>query len=105
MKKSGDRTHPYSDWNTVIWRPATGGCQHHSPATLRKYFQEEPGNMLSWGQQSMCRRLWHTRKISKKFAGGRNSVCSATAGTKTALGIIQLWFNYFAAFFSRHLAM
>jgi len=26
-------------------------------------------------------------------------VCSATAVTKTALGIIQLWFNYFAASF------
>jgi len=26
-------------------------------------------------------------------------VCSATAITKTALGIIQLWFNYFAASF------
>jgi len=26
-------------------------------------------------------------------------VCSATAGTKTALGIIQLWFNYLAASF------
>ena len=24
-------------------------------------------------------------------------VCSATAATKTELGIIQLWFNYFAA--------
>jgi len=31
-------------------------------------------------------------------------VCNATAGRKTALGIIQLWFNYFAASFSRHLA-
>jgi len=25
--------------------------------------------------------------------------CNATAGTKTALGIIQVWFNYFAASF------
>ena len=26
-------------------------------------------------------------------------VCSATAVTKTALGIIQLWFKYFAVYF------
>ena len=30
-------------------------------------------------------------------------VCSATAGTKTALGIIQLWFQYFAASFFKAL--
>jgi len=33
-----------------------------------------------------------------------NLVCGAAAGTKTALGIIQLWFKYFAASFSIHLA-
>jgi len=34
-----------------------------------------------------------------------NLVCSATAGTKPALGIIQLWFNYFAAFFFKALGI
>jgi len=29
----------------------------------------------------------------------------ATTGTKTAFGIIQLWFNYFAAFFGGNLAI
>jgi len=32
-------------------------------------------------------------------------VCSATATTKTELGIIQLWFNYFAASFYRELGI
>jgi len=41
--------------------------------------------------------------ISQKFAGVWNVVCSATAGTKTALGIIQLWFKYFAASFFKTL--
>jgi len=38
-----------------------------------------------------------------KFLVSENLVCSATAGTKTALGILQIWFNYFATYFSRHL--
>ena len=37
--------------------------------------------------------------MSQNFAGEWNGVCIATAGTKTALGIIQVWFNYFAASF------
>jgi len=34
-----------------------------------------------------------------------NLVCSATAGTKTALDIIQVWFNYFAASFFKALGI
>ena len=90
-------------WSGIQWRPATGGCQHRTPATLHKPFHEEPGRMLSRGRQSMCRPLWHTSKISQKFAGELNLVCSTTARTKTALGIIQVWFNYFTApFFKAH---
>jgi len=59
--------------------------------------------MLSRGRQNMCKRLWHTPKISQTFAGEWNLVCSAMAGTKTALGIIRLWFNYFAASFFKAL--
>jgi len=47
----------------------------------------------------MCRRLLHTPKISQKLLESENLVCSAMAGTQTALGIIQLWFNYFEASF------
>jgi len=39
--------------------------------------------------------LLHAPSISEKFAEERNLFCSATAATKTALGIIHLWFNYF----------
>jgi len=42
--------------------------------------------------------------ILKILLESKNLVCNATEGTKTALGIIQVWFNYFAASFSRHLA-
>jgi len=46
----------------------------------------------------------HTPKISQKFAGEWNYLlCIATAGTKTALGIFQVWFNYFAASFFKAL--
>jgi len=34
-----------------------------------------------------------------------NLVCSATVATKTALGIIQLWFNYFATSFYKPLGI
>ena len=38
-------------------------------------------------------------RILKNLLENENLLCSATAGTKSALGIIQLWFNYFAASF------
>jgi len=43
-------------------------------------------------------------RFLKNFLGSENLVCNATAGTKTTLGIIQVWFNYFTASLSRHLA-
>ena len=46
----------------------------------------------------MCRRLWHNPMISQKGTETENLACSATAGMKIALGIIQLRFNYFPAF-------
>ena len=54
---------------TPMGRPVTGGRQHSTPATLPKAFQEEPDRMLSRGQQKICRRFWHTPKISQKFSG------------------------------------
>jgi len=93
--------------NTVTWRPVTGGHQHSTPATFPKAFHKEPGLALSSGRQSMRRRLWHTLKISKKFSGewmfSVLLVCNDTTGTQTALGIIQLWFTYFAASFFKAL--
>ena len=53
--------------------------------------------MLSRARQNMCRRLWQCPRMSKIFLESETLVCSVTTGTKTTLGIIQLWFNYFAA--------
>ena len=89
MKRSGDNTHrclsptptvngrdltsptqtqtseqEYSDLTTSNRRPPT-----LTPATLPKAFHEEPGRMLSRGQQSICGPLWHTASISQKFSG------------------------------------
>ena len=87
MKITGDSTHPYlspaaATMNgrdfTLLTRTQTSdheysyltaGRQRHTPATLHKPFQEEPGRMLSRVRKSMCRRIWHTPKISQKFAG------------------------------------
>ena len=86
-------------------RPVTGDRHHHTPAPLPKAFHEEPGRMVSRGRQNLCRRLWHTPKISRKLLESENLVCSAAAGTKIALGVIQFRFICFAASFSRHLAL
>jgi len=43
-------------------------------------------------------------RFLKYLLESENVIYNATTGTKTALGIIQVWFNYFAASFSRHLA-
>ena len=46
------------------------GCdQHRTHATLAKAFPEELSRILSRGRPNMCRRLWHTPKICRKFAG------------------------------------
>jgi len=42
-------------------------------------------------------------RFLKNLLQNENLVCYAAAGTKSALSIIQVWFNYFAASFSRHL--
>ena len=118
MKRNGDST-PLSESNTngerswlnfpdmdtnlwaeIQWlenqsqRPSTP-----TPATLPKAFHKEPGYMPSRGRQSLLRGLWDTPKVFQNFSGGWNVVCNATAVTKTALGIIQLWLKYFAASF------
>jgi len=87
MKITGDSTHTYlspaaATMNgrdlTLLTRTQTSnqeysdltpGRQHRTTARLHKPFQEEPGHMLSRVRQSMCRNLWHTPKISQKFAG------------------------------------
>jgi len=43
-------------------------------------------------------------RFLKNLLESETLLCSATSGTKTSLGIIQLSFNYFVAFFSRYFA-
>jgi len=42
-------------------------------------------------------------RFLKNWLESGNLVCNSTAGTKTALGIIQLWFNYLAESFLKAL--
>jgi len=111
MKRSGDSTHP-------SWSPAqiVNSCdltpptrtqtseQEYSDLTASnrrlsrpysrnppKAFHEEPGRVLPRGRKNMCRRLWHTPKISRNLLESENLVCSATARTKIGLcSTIQL---------------
>ena len=119
MKTSGDSAHPcrsptatvngrgltlltrtqtsdkeYSDLTANNRRPPTP----YSRNTPQEIFSRGNQSYAFSGRQNMCRRLWRTPKISEKFAGEWNLVCSATAGTKTALDIIQPWFHYFICF-------
>jgi len=78
--------------NRIQWRPVTRSCQRCTSVGLPKAFQEQPGHTLSRGRQNMCTRLWHT----PRFLENCWRVCSATGVTKTALGISQFWFKFFA---------
>ena len=89
MKRSGDNTHRCrSPTPTVNGRDLTSPTQTRTSeqeysdlaasnsrpptptaATLPKAFHEEPGRMLSRGQQSICGPLWHIPNLSQKFAG------------------------------------
>ena len=79
-------------------------CKRNFRPEMRKMFIEgyKTIDALIWDNGSNkfgnhC--LKHTAIISQNFVGEWNMVCSATAWTKTALDIIQLWFNYFPASF------
>ena len=43
------------------------------------------------------------RRFLENFLENQDLVCSAAGGKKTALGILELWFNYFAEFFFKAL--
>ena len=54
----------------MIWRRVTCSRQSRTSSAL-KAFQGGPCRMLFQGRQYMCKRLWHTPKTSRKFAGER----------------------------------
>ena len=118
MKRSGDSTHScrsprptakgcdltpsthtqFLRKNTIIRRARTGPY-------FRKAFPEGPGRMIFRCRENMGRHLLHTPNISRKLLESENVVCNSTAATKNALGIFQLWFNYFAASFFKELGV
>jgi len=51
----------------------------------------------------MCKRFWHTPRFLKTFLESEIFVCSVMGRMKTAQGIIQFWFIYFAASFFKAL--
>ena len=95
--------HKFLSRNKMTSQPATGSRQHLIPIALPKVFYEKHGRLVSRGRQNMCKCLWH--RFLQNLLQSENLVFSATAGTKTALGIIQLSFNYFVASFFKALGI
>ena len=88
---------PIVNGNTVTWRPVTDGLQHH-----RLLLQHSPKLFTT----QSCTFLRSTKHVYTSLACSQNFskicwsgilFCCAAATTKAALGIFQLWFNYFAA--------
>jgi len=55
--------------------------------------------MLARGRNHMYTHLCHTPKFLKNFLENENLVCTATAGTKTTLGITQVLVQLFRGLF------
>ena len=83
----------------MTWWIETGGRQHHTPTTLLKAFHEEPVVCFLEVDKAYVDVFCILPRFLKNLLESENLVCSATAGMQTALGIIQLWFNYFTACF------
>jgi len=62
---------------------------------------QTPSRPVNW------RRLWHRLLpgFLRNLLESENLVCSATAGTKATLDIIQLWFNCFVTSFFKELGI
>jgi len=123
MKRSGDSKHPcQSPTPTVNGRDLTlptrtqTSEQEYSdltasnrrPSTL--YSRKSPQSFWRGTQSHAFSKS--TKRVDvfgilprflKNLLESENLGCSAMAGTKTALGIIQLWFNYFATSFFKTL--
>jgi len=120
MKRSGDSTHPcrsptptmsgrdltlptrtqtseqdYSDFMASNRRPSTP----YSSNTPQSFSQ----GTRSYALSRSTKHVKTSSAYSQSIGGEWNVVCCATAGTKTALVIIQLWFNCFAASFFKAL--
>ena len=85
--------------NTVNWRPVTCGSQHRTPATLPKLFTRNLVVCFLEVDKTCVDVFCILPRFLKNLLESENLICNATGGTKTALGIIPVWFNYFAASF------
>ena len=92
--------HNFLSRNTITWRSTRGIRQHRYSHNTHIIFHEEPGNIYG-NLHTFPRSTKHVytsfacyQDFSKIYWSG-NSFWSATVATKTALGIIQLWFIYF----------
>jgi len=61
--------------------------------------------MLSRGSQKCVDVFGILPRFPENLLVSEDLVCGATAGTKAALGIVQLWFDYFAASFFKVLGI
>jgi len=83
---------------TASTRRPSARYSHNIP----KAFLEGSDRMLF--RQNM-RNLWYTPKLSRKFVQKWIFLCCATAKTKTAVVILHVWLNYFAASFFKSLGI
>jgi len=88
----------YSDLTASNRRPSTP-YSRNSPHS----FSREPGRMLLDVDKTCVPIFGILPRFIKHLLESENLGCSPLAGTKTALGIIQLWLNYFAASFFKAL--
>jgi len=89
--------------NTVNLRPVTCGSQHRTPATLPKLFTRNLVVCFLEVDKTCVDVFCILPRFLKNLLESENLICNATGGTKTALGIIPVWFNYFAASFFKAL--
>jgi len=89
--------------NTVTWRPARGTRQYRTPATSPMLFTRNPAIYFpEVGKICVCvfGRLPGFIEILLESA---NLFCNAAGATKTALGALQLCFNFFALSFFKQI--
>ena len=91
--------------NTVTWRPARGTRQHRTPAIPPKLFTRNPVIYFPEVDKTCVYVFGRLPGFIENLLENGNLFCSATGATKTALGVLQLCFNYFALSFFNELGI
>jgi len=79
--------------NTMTWRPSTP----YPGSTPKKFPRGSRWHAFFEIDKTCVNIFFVLRRYFDYVLESGNLACSATAGTKTALGILCFWFNYFAA--------